>query len=169
METTALPADAFASDTYQLFRRVLVPIDFFEGSRRALAMALDFRDRYGAEIHLFRLTESSENDRFLAGVGGDSIPPNGLVQDAQARLRRFVENVFPGRGDHVNVHASVGNELAHDIAAAADKVGATLVILGAEAKQSLLRTNAEKIIKSLHASVLLIRVAHEISPSDVPT
>jgi nucleotide-binding universal stress UspA family protein len=169
METTPLPAGSSAFIPNELFRRILVPLDFFEGSRRALATALELRRQYGAEVHLFRLTESSENDRFLAGVGAEGVAPNGMVGDAQARILRFVENVFPGQSREVQVHATVGNELPKDIADAADKVGATLVIIAAEAKQTVLRSNVEKIIKGLGASVLLLRVPHEMSPSDVPT
>ena len=168
MQTKAAVPDSFAFDTNELFQRILVPIDFYEGSRRALAMAFDFRDRYRSEIHLFHLAQSSENDRFLAGVGANENAP-GLAGEANARLQRFVENVFPGRGQDVVTHARIGNEVAQDVVRVAQHVEATLVILGAEARQTILRTNAEKIIKGLHASVLLIRVPHEKTPDEVLT
>jgi nucleotide-binding universal stress UspA family protein len=168
MQPKAAVPDSFAFATNELFRRILVPIDFYESSRRALALAFEFRERYGSEIHLFHLTESSENDRFLAGVGAHENAP-GLAGEAEGRLQRFVENVFPGRSREVLVHARVGNEVAQDVVNTADKVGATLVILGAEARQTILRTNAERIIKGLHASVLLIRVPRESTPGEVLT
>jgi nucleotide-binding universal stress UspA family protein len=168
MQSKAAVADSFAFATNELFQRILVPIDFYESSRRALALAFEFRERYGSEIHLFHLTESSENDQFLAGVGANEAAP-GLAGEAQGRLHRFVENVFPGRSPDVRVHAHVGNEIAQDVVNAAKEVDATLVILGAEAKQTLLRTNTEKIIKGLQASVLVIRVPRENTPGDVLT
>lgn len=166
MQPKAAVPDSFAFDTNGLFQRILVPIDFYEGSRRALALAFDFRDRHRSEIHLFHLAESSENDQFLAGVGANENAP-GLAGEANGRLQRFVENVFPGRSQEVVTHTRVGNEVAQDVVDVAKRVGATLVILEAEAKQTWLRTNAEKIIKGLQASVLLIRVPHERTPGEV--
>src|SRR5580692_3046434 len=157
MQPKAAVPDSFAFDTNELFQRILVPIDFYESSRRAVALAFEFRERYGSEIHLFHLIESSENDRFLAGVGANEGSP-GLAGEAHGRLERFMENVFPGRGRDVRVHSRVGNEIAQDVVNAAKEIRATLVILGAEAKQTILRTNAEKIIRGLGASVFLIRV-----------
>ncbi len=166
MQPKAAVADSFAFDTNELFQRILVPIDFYEGSRRALALAFDFRERYRSEIHLFHLTESSENDRFLAGVGANENAP-GLAGEAAERLQRFVDNVFPGRSQDVVTHTRVGNEVAQDVVDIAERVHATLVILGAEARQTILRTNAEKIAKGLHASIFVVRVPHEKTPGDV--
>jgi nucleotide-binding universal stress UspA family protein len=144
-------------DARSVFERVLVPVDFSEGARRALATALELRRRFGSEVHLFRLTESSENDQFLAGTGAAAFSPQELVEAAEARLCRFVENVFPGRSGEVVPHAQVGADVVHAIARSARHIGTTLVLLAEEPKQTLFRSQIEKIVQELDSAVLLIR------------
>jgi nucleotide-binding universal stress UspA family protein len=147
----------FAFDAKTLFERILVPVDFTEGARRALATALELKKRFGSEVHLFRLTESSENDLFLAGTGAASLTPRELVQAAEERLRRFVENVLPGRADDVIVHARVGADVIHGIAREAKHTGTTLVLLAEEPRQTVFRTQVEKLVQELDSAVLVLR------------
>jgi nucleotide-binding universal stress UspA family protein len=165
MQSTRSSTVQSAFDPKAVFGRILVPVDFSEGCRRALATALELRERFGSEVHLFRLTESSENDQFLAGIGGAALSPKQLVDAAEARLRRFVENVFPGRSGEVVVHARVGMDVVHGIARSAKTLGTTLVVLAEEPKQKVFRTHIEKIIQELDGAVMLLRTPLEDSPS----
>jgi nucleotide-binding universal stress UspA family protein len=165
MSATQSVAGASSFDAKAVFDRILVPIDFSEGSRRALGTALELRKRFGSEVHLFRLTASTSNDQFLAGIGGDSLAPRDLVEAAESRLQRFVENVLPGRSAEVIVHAQVGEDVVHGIARSAKHTGTTLVLLAEEPKQSVFRTQVEKIVQELDSAVMLLRTPPVESPS----
>jgi nucleotide-binding universal stress UspA family protein len=157
MDSVASATEASSFDAKALFARILVPVDFSEGSRRALATALELRKRFGSEVHLFRLTESSPNDQFLAGTGASSIAPAELVEDAKARLLRFVENVLPGQSGEVIVHAQVGADVVHGIARSAKHTGTTLVLLAEEPKETMFRSQVEKLVQALDSAVMLLR------------
>jgi nucleotide-binding universal stress UspA family protein len=157
MQTAQASTAAPAFDAPGVFQRILVPIDFSEGSRRALATALELRKRFGSEVHLFRMAETSENDQFLAGTGAEGISPQRLVDDAEDRLQRFVENVLPGRSGEVVVHAKVGEDVVHGIARGAKSTRSTLVLLAEEPKQALFRTQVEKLVQELDSAVLILR------------
>ena len=162
-----------------MFARVLAPIDFSEGSRRVLAVALHLQACFGSEVHLFNLTEPSETDRFLAGVGADPVAhPTSLVGVAEARLRRFTENVLLVDPSTVHVHAAVGVDTVKAIAEVVEETDATLVLLADTSRHSLMRTQVEKVVRELHASVVLVRVPDEtlsqpaqrpLHPADVVT
>lgn len=165
MQTTSTASEPLAFDAKAVFDRILVPIDFSEGSRRALATALELKQRFGSEVHLFRLTEASENDQFLAGTGAAAISPQELVDAAEARLGRFVENVLPGRSGDVIVHAQVGADVIHGIARSARRFGTTLVLLAEEPKQTVFRTQVEKIVQELDSAVMLLRTPPSRAPA----
>jgi nucleotide-binding universal stress UspA family protein len=147
-----------ASADEATFARILVPVDFGPGSRRALGVALALQNRFGSEVHLFHLAEQGENDAFLAGIGGDALRPSDLVGDAENRLRRFVDNQHPGRSAGVIVHAREGEgvAVANSIALEAKQLGVTLVLLGAPQKQSMFRTHLEKLVRGLDSAVMLL-------------
>jgi nucleotide-binding universal stress UspA family protein len=157
MESVASATKASSFDAKALFDRILVPVDFSEGCRRALATALELRKRFGSEVHLFRLTESSPNDQFLAGTGAASIGPGELVEDAKARLIRFVENVLPGQSGEVIVHAQVGADVLHGIVRSAGHIDTTLVLLAEEPKETMFRSQVEKLVQALDSAVMLLR------------
>ena len=148
MQTNEPTTEPFAFDAKLLFERILVPVDFSEGSRRALAIALELRRRFGSEVHLFWLTELSQNDQFLAGTGAAAVTPQDLVEAAEGRLRRFVDNLFPGRSSEVIAHARIGVDVVHAIAREARHIRTTLVLLAQEPKQAVFRTQVRKSFKS---------------------
>jgi nucleotide-binding universal stress UspA family protein len=157
MQTAQTATESFAFDAKTVFDRILVPVDFTEGARRALATALELKKQFGSEVHLFRMTESSENDQFLAGTGASPMTPEALVEQAEGRLRRFVDNVLPGRSGEVIVHAQVGADVVHGIARRARHLGSTLVLLAEEPKQTVFRSHIEKLVQELDSAVMLIR------------
>jgi nucleotide-binding universal stress UspA family protein len=149
----AVPPESVNGPT---FDRILVPIDFSAASRRALATALLLQDRLRSEVHLFHLAEQGANAAFLAGSGA-SVSSSDLAVDAEARLRRFVENVFPGRGAGVAVHARVGTDVVRAIEGAAKEIGATIVILTGGHRQTMFRTHVEQIARGLSTAVMELR------------
>jgi nucleotide-binding universal stress UspA family protein len=146
------------------FRRLLVPVEFNDATQCAVAEALELRQRLGSEVNLFRYAEPDEATRFLAGTGADGLTAQVIVDGECDRLRRFVENVFPGHADEVSVHASVGVGVADAILKEAARLDATLVLLGVPRKPHLLRTEIEKLVQRLTCPVLLIRPRHDHEP-----
>lgn len=165
MQSTETTNEVFAFDAKAVFTRILVPIDFSEGSRRALATALELKKRFGSTVHLFRLTESGENDQFLAGTGAAPVTPQEIVLGAEGRLRRFVDNLFPGRSGEVEVDARIGVDVLHGIARSATQIGATLVLLAEEPRLTVFRTEIEKIVRELDMAVMILRTPPSASLS----
>jgi len=144
-----------ASGAASIFKRILVAVDFSEASRRALATALLLQERMGSEVRLFHLADQGGNDEFIAGMGGSGVSPNELVDDARARLLRFVDNVFPGRAGGVEVLAHVGTDVVRGVERAAREGGATLVLLGGRPRSSLFHADVEKVARDLGVAVMV--------------
>jgi len=161
MQPTQTASSALGFNARGLFDRLLVPVDFSEGSRRALATALELKRQFHSEVHLFTLTEASENDQFLAGTGASALSPQDLVDAAKGRLGRFVDNIFPGCSGDVIVHAKVGVDVLHGICREAKGEATTLVILAQEPKQTILRTQVEKLVRELGSAILIVRTPPE--------
>jgi nucleotide-binding universal stress UspA family protein len=157
MSATSSTIETAARNAEAVFQRILVPIDLSEGSRRALVTALALKRSFGSEVHLFRLTESTANDEFLGGIGGNHQTSNELVESAEARLLRFAENVIPGSSRDVIAHAQVGVDVVHGVGRSAKRVGATLVILAQEPKETLFRSAVEKIARDLDSAVMILK------------
>ena len=153
-----------ASVAGSMFDRILVPIDFSETSRRALATALLMQDRLGSQIDLFHLAEQSANAAFLAGSGAH-ITVSDVADDARGRLARFVDNVFPGRAAGVRIHVEVGADLVEAIERAVREAGATLVLLPAGSRHTLLRNHVEKVVRKVDAAVMLLPLEATATPS----
>jgi hypothetical protein len=143
------------------FERVLVPVDFSAGSRRALAAALLLKDRLHSEVHVLHLGTLGSNAEFLAGSGAE-VGFGDIQEDAKAEAIRFVDNVFPGRSSEVVVHASVGEDVAGGIEAIARQVRPTLVILAdgappAHRQERHTRKRVERAVARLdHVAVLVL-------------
>ncbi len=144
-------------DPDAMFRRLLVPVDFNDATKCAVAEALDLRRRFGSEVHLFRFAEQDETGRFLAGTGADGTDAQTVLDEARDRLRRFVANVFPGHEHDVIVHADVGIDVADAVVKEAARVRATLVVVGLEPRRHLFRSPMEKVAQRLICPVLLVR------------
>jgi len=160
MDTTKLLEPArgpVRPDTLTIFRRVLVPVDFNEATRCAVAEAIQLWRHFGSEVHLFRYVELDEASHFLAGTGADGMAASTLIESGEDRLRRFVTNVFPGFEGEVSVCANVGVDVADAVLSEAARVRATLVVIGVDARPHLLRTAVDRLLQRLTCPVLLVR------------
>jgi hypothetical protein len=150
-----LVVDSPAAVAGRTFDRILVPVDFSAASRRALATALVLQDSLRSEVHVFHLAEQGANAEFLAGSGA-TVAYDSLDVDAQGRLRRFVDNVFPGRSAGVVLHAHAGTGLVEDVEAMAREVRATLVLLSGGARHAFFRSRIERMARDLDAAVIVL-------------
>ena len=140
-------------DATAMFRRILVPVDFSAVSHRAVYAALEFQRVYGSQLCVFHAAHGGGNDQFLAGLGSPT--STGDVADTSA-VRRFLNNIAPGRVDAVECDATMDDDYVASIQSKTRKWGATMIILSHEPHTSLLRTHSEKIMKSLEVPVLLL-------------
>jgi len=151
----ALVVESPAMLAGRTFERILVPVDFSAASRRALATALVLQDTLQSEVHVFHLAEQGSNAEFLAGSGA-MVAYDSLSEDAKGRLRRFVDNVFPGRAAGAVLHAHGGTGLVEDVEAMAREVRATLVILSGGSRHTFFRSRIERIAHDIDAAVIVL-------------
>lgn len=152
-------------DPNQIFRRILVPIDFSAAARHALITACEFRCRFGSELHLFVATEPGHGSA-LRGLGV-TWGAEGAVHDAKDRLHFFAESICAGM-PCVADHATFGTNLVDGIAETARAIGASLVVLGTHDRHSLLRTRVERILNSLHIPVLVLKHTEDLADQPAP-
>jgi nucleotide-binding universal stress UspA family protein len=139
----------------ETFHRILVPVDLRVPSQRALRVAIELRHRFGAQVCVFHVVRTDENDHFLAGIGSP-VTRSDLLEGGRADVRQFVRDVVPGELEAIEVEAKVENDVVTAIRAQARAWDATLVILSSEHHPSLRRTHSEKLSKSLAIPVLLL-------------
>ena len=148
LSTSALP-ESGAERAIEIYRRVLVPVDFSHESHDAIYMALELRRRFGSEICVFNLTN--------LGVSGDEYSTGDLEIDGRDRLLDLLEMLKPGCGGVVQTQVCVGEDVArwiHDVATAWQ---ATLVVLATHPSHTVFRNLTEKIMRALNVPILILR------------
>ena len=151
--------DPIVAEAKQIFARVFVPVDFTMSSHQAVGVALELKRAFGSQVCIFQLAEEGGADEFLGGLG-DPATPGDLMQRAQGRLRRFIENIAPAEADSVEVRAYADVKPMEDTRDEARRWGATLVI-AATKFEGLFRSPAEKLVHGFDIPVLLIPVVEE--------
>jgi nucleotide-binding universal stress UspA family protein len=158
MQQLAIPPRVVPGfDPDAMFRRILVPIDYDDACRCAVAQALGLRRHFGSAVHLFCMAELDEVSRFLAGTGAEGLSGESMISRAEDRLTRFVEHVIPEHAGDVSLHAGTGMDVAEGIASEARRVGATLVIVGSNPERHVFRTQIERVTQRIGCPVLLVR------------
>lgn len=139
----------------EIFRRVIVPIDYSMESHRAFGVALDLVETHGSTVSLFHAEESSGADEWLGGIGSPSVGGDWIAE-AKGRLRRFVLNVAPWMAGRVDILASIGEDPVHELRRAAHGWGATLVVASANVYSGFLRSPAERLVHGFEVPTLII-------------
>lgn len=134
--------------------RVFVPVDYTMSSHRALGVALELMRTHGASVCVFHAAEDEPSDDWLGGIGSPAVGGDWR-SDAEARLRRFLENVAPGTSSRVEVLAMVG-EPRLMIRLAAAEWGASLIVASANVHTRLVRSPAERLVHETEIPVLVI-------------
>jgi hypothetical protein len=88
-----------------------------------------------------------------------------LALETECRLLRFVEKLFPEQGGEIAVHAGIGEDLVQGIERAATDARATLVLLSARPKQTVFRTQVEKVVRALDCAVMIVCAPRAGAPS----
>jgi universal stress protein A len=142
--------------------KVLVPIDFSETSRRALAWAVDYALRAPCELHLIHVVEDHLSD-ILKGSAAERISNEMWVVTKQAEEE--LERMAPG----VDERAQVGAVYRHitrgrpavEILAFAERLGADMVVMGTHGRTGLagllVGSVAEKIVRHAGCPVVCVK------------
>jgi nucleotide-binding universal stress UspA family protein len=142
-------------------RRILVPTDFSEHSRKALMYAAAFAEKFGAEITLLHVYQNLPVFQPDAATGGPSIipPVDQLTGPVHAALEREIrESNLQGLGVRHEMREGAPHE---EIVQFAKDKETDLIIMGTHGRgwlaHVLLGSVAEKVVRKAPCPVLTVR------------
>lgn len=140
-------------------RHILVPVDFSDGSMRALETAVDMALDAGAKLTLFHV------HHLPANVFPDVILP--MPPDVQRDIERSVERALDKWRDQARAAGVAADTrtafggTADEICAAADALGVELIVIGTHGRgglsHALLGSVTEKVVRKAPCPVLTVR------------
>jgi universal stress protein A len=145
-------------------KRILVPIDFSEQSRKAMEYALSFARQFNAEVLLLHVLEFAP-----AAVPVSPASPMPMIQDAmtQAGLRESAAKQLAQWRDEISSQATVKALVRDGVSAHAEIVNAAtegnvdLIILGTQGRTGLahllIGSTAERVVRHAPCPVLVVR------------
>ncbi len=152
MESTDL--DSAVTAAQEMVRRIFVPIDYSLDSHRALGLAIELHRKYGSAICVYHAAESTPSDDWQGGIGSSTVQGD-WVNESEARLHRFLENVAPDFKSHIEVRARVGQPL-RTIHEEMHAWGATMLIAVANVHAAILRSPAEQLVRDIDVPALIL-------------
>ena len=114
--------------------RILVPIDFSAASDRALSMAKEGADGFGAEIHLIHVRAAVDDPAIDTAIL-DEVEQILTVSESKTRLA--LEQAGEHGGARVHAHIKRGSTPAASIVAAVSEYGCDLVMMGTHGRRGL--------------------------------
>ena len=143
-------------------RSILAPTDFSRHSERAVRLACDMAERFGADLHLLHILPD-----VIVPVGPDpalitTVPPE-YYADTEAQSMTSLEKVVqPGWGQPASVDYAVRwGDAVEAIVGYATEHGIDLVVVATHGRTGLshmlLGSVAEKIVRTAPCPVLTIR------------
>ena len=141
--------------------KVLVPVDFSEPARRALAWAFDYAARAPCELHLLHVVEDHLGDS-LSGLARQRMAAElgAIAAAAEAELERMLPDPEERAAVPVVRHVTHGKP-APEILRIADKLGAEMIVMGAHGRSGLDRlligSVAEKIVRGARCPVVCVK------------
>ena len=139
-------------------QRILVPIDFSEHARLALAYASDLAATYGAHLDLLHVVEETALP-IIYGIEPVLVQVSEVQHQARQALERLVREVGVADGSY-NVHVTVGHP-ASDIVGFAERQGIDLVVIATHGltgiKRLLLGSVAERVVHRAPCPVFTVK------------
>ena len=119
-------------------KRILVPVDFSDGSALAMKYAASFARQYSAEVHLLHVFE----EEFMPPMPMEmpmTLPSGGEIsrQDIHEQMRQFVGDAYK---DLSIVTTVFGGNVAANIIEYATDNRIDLIIIGAHGRSGILTT-----------------------------
>lgn len=140
-------------------RRIMVPVDFSEPSRKAVHYAKAFAEQFGSRLVLLHVVEPMAYPPDFAVV--PLLPPD--VEEARTReLRRQLEEIAAGVGTGLLVDTKViPGRPWKGVVEEATATGVDLIVVSTHGytgfKHALLGSVAEKIVRHAPCPVLVVR------------
>lgn len=153
-------------DVFKL-KRLLVPVDFSDCSKKALQYALAFGKQFGAELVLVHVVQPYVPVPEMAAVDTQLILSR-MRESAESELAKWRQAV----SDDVAVKSQLRVGRAHhEIVSAADELDADLILMSTHGRtglgRALLGSVAEHVTRYAHCPVLTVREKeHEFVDTD---
>jgi len=145
-------------------RTILLPTDFSEHSELASNYAIAFAKEYKADLIVLHVIETIAEVSFMSsvdlpGYGTTSIYYDGLLKDAQARVKNICDKAIE-QGIKAREYIIYGNP-RREIIDIADKESADLIIMGTHGRKGFSRfisgSVTEAVVRNAQCSVLSVR------------
>ncbi len=142
------------------WRRILVPVDFSEDSRQALASAAELAGRYGARVDVVHVFSSPAvvGDVVSPAFGGARLS-DYMRGEAEAQLRRFIADIS-GLESLVGEVRVLAGDASDRILKVAEESDPDLIVMGTRGrtglKHVLLGSVAERVLRHAHRPVLVV-------------
>ena len=139
-------------------KRILVPLDFSDPSKRAVRFANDWAELFGAHLYLLYVVEPTP---FMSSFPDLPIVLSGqeVAQKAKSALERIAANEF-AQADRVSVLVRKGKPY-EQIIAAAEKLDIDLIIIPTHGyhglERAILGSTAERVVRFAPCPVLAVR------------
>lgn len=144
--------------------RLLVPVDFSEHSRSALAAAHELAGRYGAGVEVLHVVEDLSYPSYY-GFGANL--GQELLKRARAALDKLVTDVL-GPGAEVERHIVQGRRAAPEIVRFAEQDGVDLIVISTHGHSGVVQlfygSTVERVIQLSSVPVLTLRSIGRGSP-----
>lgn len=143
-------------------KRILVPLDFWPPSRRALRFVREWAGRFGSEVCLLHVIEPANGYGILAmDPVAASLPVFDYREPIKAELEKIAQKEFPARMK-VSVHIRDGIPYDEIVTAAAE-LDVDLIVVGTHGRRglshALLGSTAERVVRLASCPVLTLRRA----------
>jgi universal stress protein A len=144
--------------------RILAPVDFSAGSGAALAYALFFADRFGAEVevlHVWEVPQTLRPDLMVWLEGAERQPLETILgEQAQREMAEFLDALAPEVRARVKPRTEQGNTVK-TILHLAEREHFDLLVLGTHGRTGLMHvlmgSVAERVVRQAVCPVLTVR------------
>lgn len=138
-------------------KKIMVPIDFSNCSRKALAYAIPLAKQFQAEIILLSVTE-----RFPPLAEAPPFDSNLVQEEANARTKTELRKLQRELPDEVHAHVAIGIGHPHSqIVAKAKALHVDLIVISTHGRTGLrhvfMGSTAERVVRYAPCPVLVVR------------
>lgn len=140
--------------------KILVPVDFSEHSKNALANAKEIAKSYEAKIHLLHIIEETIHPAYsLSGKSSIfDIMPN-IREDCERRLKKMITEIL---GDEIKTEiAIVSGQAANEIINFSEKNSMDLIVIATHGltglEHLLLGSTTEKVVRMASCPVFTVK------------
>ena len=151
--------------------RVLVPVDFSDMSRQAIAWSFEYATRFPCELHVLHVVETHLSD-LLPERLRDRFTSEMLAVEkaAEEELARMTRTHGPSL-DRVTMHVAQGRA-ADEILKVAEKIDAGMIVVGTHGRTGLahllIGSVAERIVRHAECAVVCLKPTREKVRERVP-